>query len=253
MVVPDPAAELVELVRAMGDPAPCESSMSARRRALLIRRRFGLALPPPLVTVDPSAPIRPARPEDAAAIAAVKWRVFGTDYRGLLPDRFLDERGIVPAVSYWRDRAAGARAGGTAGSVADGWGLLVWGGPGVVQGYLEWGPVDDAHRRSEARSGPAPRVRESEGAAGRVGAVGEVFEIYVDPCARGAGGGGRLLDEAVGEMRASGLVGAELSVLEANTAAQDFYRGRDWVMGPDSVLVDLGVVRFRERRFARSL
>ena len=102
MVIGDPSAELVQLVCRQGDPAllPVGEALSDtppvsgadRRAALLIRRRFGLSLPPPFAgAADPDMGVRVATAMDGPAIAAVKWRAFGASYRGgILPDAFLD-------------------------------------------------------------------------------------------------------------------------------------------------------------------
>ncbi|CAN5204002.1 hypothetical protein BH20ACT3_BH20ACT3_08770 [soil metagenome] len=158
MVVADPAAELLALVRRLGDPAPAVAPVTDQRAATLIRRRFALALPPPFAgSASAQEPVRPAVGADGAAIAAVKWRAFGTSYRGgVLPDAFLDGRGVVPTASFWTTRAA------TPPSRRHR--LLVWGRPGVVFGYLDCGPVV---------------TDEGDGSDGRE--VGEFYELYGDP------------------------------------------------------------------------
>lgn len=188
----------------MGDPAPTTPSASSRAAALLIRRRFGLSLPPPYIgDPGPEELIRVAQAVDGAAIAAVKWRVFGTTYRGLLSDRFLDRREVVPPVSYWTGRAMVPPSRRHR--------LFVWGRPGTVFGYLDCGPAaslivgaDDARE------------------------VGEVFELYVDPSAAGRGGGTRLLEAAEAWLTEVGLDELELSVLDRNLAARTFYERHGW-------------------------
>lgn len=222
MVVADPAAELLGLVRALGDPAPAEAPASSIRAANLLRRRFGMALPPPFAgTPGPAEPVRAAAAVDGAAIAAVKWRVFGTTYRhdGVLPETFLDGRDVVPPPRFWIGRAMVPPSRRHV--------LLVWGRPGAVFGYLDAGPAHhDPH-------------------------VGEVYELYVDPSAQGRGGGGRLLGAAEDRLVALGFARLELSVLATNTAAQAFYRSRGWQPTGQVTPVDLGVVAFEEVRFAR--
>jgi GNAT superfamily N-acetyltransferase len=172
VVVADPAAELLELVTAPGDPPPLVADAADLRRAALIRRRFGLALPPPFVAAPAGdEPVRVAVATDGAAIAAVKWRAFGANYRGgVLSDAFLDRREVVPAVSFWVGRAMVPPSRRHR--------LFVWGRPGTVLGYLDAGPVhpDDAEPGSPD--------------------AGEVYELYVDPAAQGRGGGLRLLRAA---------------------------------------------------------
>jgi GNAT superfamily N-acetyltransferase len=47
--------------------------------------------------------IRPARPEDARAIARVHVAVWQTAYRGILPDDVLDEMSVDESEANWRD------------------------------------------------------------------------------------------------------------------------------------------------------
>ena len=236
MVVADPAAELLALVTGPGDPPPSEVGAAVRRRAELIRRRFGLALPPPFAEVPEGpaehVPVRVAEPTDGAAIAAIKWRAFGANYRGgILDDAFLDGRDLVPPASFWVGRAMVPPSRRHH--------LLVWGRPGTVLAYLDAGP---AHP--------------DEGESGRIadaGDLGEVYELYVDPNVQGRGGGGRLLAEAEARLGASGFEAAELSVLEGNVAAQRFYGAHGWAPTGRTVDVDLGIVAFRELRYGRRL
>lgn len=229
MVVADPTADLLRLVTQHGDPPPDTATRAEVRTAELIRRRFGAALPPPFAgSPADDEPIRTATAHDGAAIAAIKWRAFGANYRGgVLADDFLDQRDIVPPASFWIGRAMLPPTRRHR--------LLVWGRPGVVFGYLDAGPVhpDDVD----------PTQPES----------GEVYELYVDPSAQGRGGGGRLLAAAEAWFRDVGYERAELSTLVTNPAAQAFYRNQGWESTGRVIPVDLGVVAFEELRFARTL
>ena len=231
MVVTDPWADLLRLVTGPGDPPAMEADPGPQSAAALIRRRFGLALPPPFAgrpAPGDAEPVRPAVPADAAAIAAVKWRAFGVNYRGgILADAFLDQREVVPPVGFWTGRAL---RGPTPRHR-----LWVWGRPGTVFGYADTGPVhpDDADPdRPDA---------------------GEVFELYVDPAAQGLGGGSRLLRAAEEGLAEAGFAGAELSTITTNQAARAFYEGRGWAATGAVRHVDLGVVAFDEVRYARRL
>ncbi len=219
MVIADPSAEVLDLVRALGDPAPSVAPAASQRRAELVRRRFGVALPPPFAgEPGPDEPVRAATAHDGAAIAAVKWRAFGTSYRGVLPDAFLDQRDVVPPASFWTGRAMVPPSRRHR--------LLVWGRPGRVFGYVDTGPADVD------------------------GAVGEVFELYVDPTAQGRGGGARLLAAGRGALVDAGFARLELSVVATNAGAQAFYRRQGW--GPTGRVdhVDLGSLAFDEVRFS---
>jgi len=197
--------------------------------AELVRRRFGLALPPPFIgPPGPGEPVRVAAALDGAAIAAVKWRAFGSNYRGgVLPDAFLDEREVVPSPSFWVGRAMVPPSRRHR--------LMVWGRPGCVYGYVDAGPVHDDEAGPDAPS------------------VGEVYELYVDPAVQAKGGGASLLSAAEDWFRAVGYVRAELSTLATNPVAQAFYRSRGWEPTGRVEHVDLGSVAFDEVRFARRL
>lgn len=237
MVVADPSAELLDLVRSLGDPAPGDAIPPIRARAELVRRRFGLALPPPFVgPPGDGEPVRRATALDGAAIAAIKWRCFGTNYRGVFPDAFLDGRDVVPPASYWTGRAMVPPS--------RRHGLFVWGRPGTVHGYVDCGPSELV---------PPGTGRDGSGSDGSGSESGEVFELYVDPSRQGAGGGGRLLAEAERFLASVGFATAELSAVEGNEAARRFYVTHGWTDTDRTIAVDLGIVAFEERRFARPL
>ncbi|MEZ5138362.1 MAG: GNAT family N-acetyltransferase [Acidimicrobiales bacterium] len=230
MVVSDPAATLLRLVTRHGDPPPDRAAPGEQAEADLVRRRFGLALPPPFAgaVVDDGGPIRRAVAEDGPAIAAVKWRTFGASYRGgVLSDLFLDRRDIVPPASFWIGRAMVPPSSQHR--------LLVWGRPGTVLGYCDAGPVhpDDAD--------PAHPD------------AAEVYELYVDPTAQGRGGGRRLLDAALDAFAEFGVPRVELSTLASNPGAQAFYESQGWSRTGRVQHVDLGVVAFDEVRYARAI
>ncbi|MFN8019013.1 MAG: GNAT family N-acetyltransferase [Acidimicrobiales bacterium] len=229
MVVADPSAELVRLVTRHGDPPAVVASRADQRAAELVRRRFGLALPPPFAG-EPGRdePIRVAAPTDGAAIAAIKWRVFGTSYRdGVMDEAFLDRRGVVPPPSFWIGRAMVPPSRRHR--------IFVWGRPGVAFGYLDAGPV---HPEDADPAHPD---------------AGEVYELYVDHTAQGRGGGARLLAAAEAWFREVGHPWAELSTQTTNPVAQAFYRANGWEPTGREVPVDLGVVAYVEARYAKPL
>lgn len=232
MVVADPVAELLRLVTGPGDPPAEAADPVSQQAAHLLRRRFGLALPPPFAAApgsgDPLPPVRTASAADSGAIAAIKWRAFGVNYRnGVLPDAFLDTRTVFPEASFWAGRAMLAPTRRHK--------LLVWGRPGTVFGYADVGPV---HPEDADPARPD---------------AGEVYELYVDPLAQGRGGGTALLAGAEDWLASAGSGWAELNVLATNPAAQGFYRSRGWASTGRVRHVDLTSVVFDEVRLARRL
>ncbi len=185
-----------------------------------------MSLPPPFADgADPgdaeAAPVRRAVAADGPAIAAVKWRAFGTCYRGVLPDAFLDGSQVVPPVAFWIGRAAVPPSRRHA--------LFVLGRPGHVLGYCDSGPCRD-HDVDPA-------------------VTGEVYELYLDPTAVRAGGGRRLLDRAVDQLRESGSTDLRLWVLAANAAGRAFYETQGWAPDGAARSEDIGVAMVDEVRY----
>ncbi len=151
----------------------------------------------------------------------MKWRAFGTCYRGVLPDAFLDGREIVPPTSFWVGRAARPP---TARHF-----LVVLGRPGHVLGYCDAGPCRD------------PDVDQA--------VTGEVYELYLDPTALRSGGGRRLLGETLDRLASTGSSDVRLWVMQDNTAARAFYEALRWRLDGGVRHEDLGVVTVDEVRY----
>jgi GNAT superfamily N-acetyltransferase len=159
--------------------------------------------------------IRPATVADAEAIGAVQRRTWVHAYAGIL-----DVEDLWPAIgdaARWREALAG-----------DDLPTWVWDQDGQIAGFAAAGRSRDGDTAAE---------------------VGEVFAIYVDPPAQGAGVGSALLDHAVGRLRDAGFRAAVLWTFEANGAARAFYEHRGWRLAePDPEHADRWAPEVRYRR-----
>ena len=140
--------------------------------------------------------VRAARPADALEVAGVHVRSWQGAYRGLLPDRYLDELRPADRADRYTFDDADPSAPSTTVAVED----------GVICGFATIGP---------AREDEAPDV-------------GEVLALYVDPVAWGRGVGRLLMARARAQLRQIGHSEAMLWVLVGNERAQRFYRADGW-------------------------
>lgn len=210
-MIQDPADDLLGIVRRSGKTP----GSTDRREMDLIRRRFGLSLPPPFVEVPAdgeSMAVRRAVAVDGPAIAAVKWRSWRLAYRGLLPEAFLDDLDVVPPSGYWIARALMPPS--------PRHHLFVAGRPGTVLGLADVGPWRHA--------GLDPAT------------TGELNVLYVDPVVQRRGIGRALLDAAVRQARVSGPAELALWVAEGNAGARHFYETAGWVCDGAKQRVELG-------------
>jgi len=230
-VIGDPIAEVLDVALRVDDTRGDHVERVDRDRALLARRRFGVALPPPLVPrpADPaSLPVRPGGPTDGAAIAAVQRRAWRVRYRGLLSDAFLDDLDLGYLGAYWTGRATVAPTPRHR--------LLVAGRPGEVHGVVDVGPTRDAD---------APR-----GADG-LATWGEVRSLYVDPTVLGAGLGSALLDAAVAALADDDPERLVLWVVEGNYPARAFYERHGWRADGSTQVVPVADEELAEVRYVR--
>jgi ribosomal protein S18 acetylase RimI-like enzyme len=134
--------------------------------------------------------VRPARPEDAAAVAEVHVRTWQAAYEHV----FGAER--LAGIDHTRRQTLAERA------IASG-GVAVAEEDGTVVGFASVGPSTD------------------------VEGEGELFAIYVLPEVWGSGAGPRLMDAAKELLRVS-YTDATLYVLEDNPRARRFYEREGW-------------------------
>jgi ribosomal protein S18 acetylase RimI-like enzyme len=138
--------------------------------------------------------VRPARVDDAAAIAAVHVRTWQAAYEHAFGKERLAAIDLGAREEIWRQRLAEPEARHT---------VLAEDGGSVV-GFASFGDGRD------------------------VVGEGELYAIYVLPEAWGSGAGPALLAAAVGAMHASGFTSAILRVLDDNPRARRFYEREGW-------------------------
>lgn len=139
--------------------------------------------------------IRPAVPDDAAAVAAVHVASWQGAYRGVLPDEVLDGPELaVNRLRLWE------RLLGEPGSPAVD--LVAEDDAGQIVGLLHAGPT-----------------RDDDGGPG----TAEVVAIYASPDAWGTGAGRELMTTALDRLGAAGYADVTLWVLDSNERARRFY------------------------------
>lgn len=134
--------------------------------------------------------IRRSADEDAAALAALYGQAWRYAYRGIIPGVVLERMVARRGPGWWR------RMHGVGGATA----ILEFGKEAA--GYATYGRSRFA----------------------RLGAEGEIYELYLRPEYHGAGLGRQLFRAAHEELRAGGLRGLVVRSLAANDSACRFYR-----------------------------
>ena len=156
--------------------------------------------------------VRDARPSDAVGIATVHVRSWEAAYRGLIPDRILDETTVVRRTRGWLRRLDTDRDAGTFVAVAD----------DRIVGFVDVGPD---------RDDPT---------------LGEVYAIYVDPDAWDRGHGRDLMVAGLEWLRAHGFASARLRVLEGNARGRSFYERGGWRLDGEPTVDDHAGVPLQE-------
>ena len=172
------------------------------------------ALPPPMV--------RPARLEDAPAIAEVHVASWRQAYRGTLPEAYLDSLSVAE-----KERDASELIQSPPGPRHR---LLVLERGGRILGF--------------AATGPAV----SEGAE----SLGELLAIYLRPSAWGQGLGRLLMAQALATLQNDGFGERILWVLERNTRARQFYESGAWTADGGTRTQWHGGIALREVRYRLS-
>jgi len=143
-----------------------------------------------------SVELREAGPDDLAGIVSVFLDCWRQSYRGVLPDRLVDQMTDDAAYDLWR-RSLSAPGATVVVAVRD----------AVVLGVTRYA-LD--------------------------GSTGFVHSLYVSPDARGLGLGRRLLDRAAADLAAAQATSASLWVFADNAPSIGFYAACGWL--PDGVI-----------------
>ena len=144
--------------------------------------------------------IRPARPDEADAIAALRLRSWLVAYRGVVPDGFLDY-----LASMFDEHVLLLRARLLDPKPEERWWVAER--AGALVGFSITGPTRDNDPTHE---------------------VGEVQSIYLDPQFIGTGAGRPLFTHSVDELLQRGYRPLTLWVMERNTRARAFYEAAGW-------------------------
>ena len=142
--------------------------------------------------------IRPARPEDAEAMARVHLAAWEETYAGIVPPSVLASRTVADRAAGWRQVLSGDAAG------PPPVGAAVLDLDGVLAGFGSWRGQRDEGLRAQGYSG-------------------EVTTLYLLRTAQGQGWGRALMASAARGLIACGHRGMGLWVLRENVRACAFY------------------------------
>ncbi|WP_199423799.1 GNAT family N-acetyltransferase [Actinotalea solisilvae] len=165
--------------------------------------------------------VRPATPDDEAAVARVQLRAWRSTHADLLGADVLEQLDVMAVRQQWA--AAISSPPSRAHHV-----LVACDGPRVV-GFAASAPLPAAHEDTADAATGGPD------ASGGV----EVVALEVDPDARQGGHGSRLLAACVDIARDAGATHLQTWVLDGDDAREQFLRGAG--LGPDGAERELGV------------
>lgn len=173
--------------------------------------------------------LRPARPDEAEALARLHLAVWRETYRDLAPPEAYAALDLARRQAQWQAALAAPPP-----SLI----LVAQAGPPHCE---EGALVRQRPAATQARPPQAAMTGAAPGLAGLVSLgpasqiefdeAGEIRHLYVAAPYRGTGLGARLLRAGLAALAASGHTRAALAVVEANAAARAFYRRQGGVEG----------------------
>ncbi len=168
---------------------------------------------------DLTPTIRPARPDDAPAIAAVHLQSWREAYRDVVSAEYLDSVSEPERTAFWLDALS---------SPASGRRVVVAELEGHLVGFASWGPSrdEDADRSTQ-----------------------EIYAIYLEPESWGHGVARELMRTVLADVGEGPSV--TLWVLAANARARHFYRRHGFTTDGVERMEQLGADSYLEVRYRR--
>jgi GNAT superfamily N-acetyltransferase len=188
-------------------------------------RRVEPTSPFPRLTGSADVSVRPARPEDAGAVARVQEVAWRTAYRAVLPPEVLDGWDAGAATATWRSAVE------TPPTPAHG--VLVACEGDLVVGFAAFGPAELTGGEQPSPEGPTT----------------EVATLLVEPRWGRRGHGSRLLAAVVDLARGAGVARLQTWLLEEDAVSAGFLESAGWARDGWTRLLDTGAAPLRELRW----
>jgi GNAT superfamily N-acetyltransferase len=183
------------------------------------------ASPFPRFTGTADVSVRPARPEDAEAVARVQLVTWRTAYRAVLPLAVLDGWDEQAAVASWRAAVTSPPT--------PGHGVLVAVEGDQVVGFAAYGPPELSPGETPNEAGPTT----------------EIAPMLVEPRWGRRGHGSRLLAAVADLARATGAARLQVWLPEADEASARFFESAGWAEEGWARTLDTGGEPLREVRW----
>jgi GNAT superfamily N-acetyltransferase len=183
------------------------------------------ATPFPRFTGTADVSVRPARPDDAAAVARVQVITWRTAYRDVLPVAVLDDWDEEAAVESWRTAITAPPT--------PGHGVLVAVERDQVVGFTAYGPAELVGDEMPDPAGPTT----------------EIATLLVEPRWGRRGHGSRLLAAVADLAHATGAARLQAWLPESDRVSADFFESAGWAPHGWLRTLDTGGAPLREIRW----